>query len=664
MTGLRKSISSNLRQEACVCFTRSCLIFICIFVSYVSARFQTVEIPEGLSSGKVILQLPKMPGVKYILHTDSATDYFHNLFRVSPDGILSLEAALDFEDQRGNEFDVVIIRREIEEKEGGEAFVIHVKVLDRNDNAPRFTNDLFTAFVRENTRIGSYLTGLENVFAKDLDSGVNSLQSYKIIAGNIDGKFGIELNDIEGVKFLRIKTTGKIDREKNSFYVLTVEATDGGNPSLSSTAQIRVNILDENDCGPEFDGAIYSVNINENTPPGTSIFQLKAVDKDVGKNADIYYRFQRDHDFFTINPHTGVIEVAKALNFEQGSSHDLSVLAVDRGINMRQTSKHVQVRITDIRGYPPPVLRETRDCTRLDFETDSYYVKIRNDFPVGGDVIRVYATCRGKYAGVFDTVALEYSLKIRDKWRNVFKINRNNGVISLIKRLNNNNKLSYKLKVKARHVDKPEKEIYIAQTDVIIDIESVDDNYFDPVFNISTMVVQVSENTAPGRSVMAVSAFDNDNGLNGRVQYFFTGGSGLGKFSIMKNSGVIKILANPANFIEDSFDLYISATDRGKFPRQANMYLIVQIVGENRKRPLFLPVSRVVHISENLPGNSFVTVIKAVNRNRLKAPLEYQITAGNSDGNFVMDSSSGKYVVQSITKSAFVSSLHYVYKGV
>lgn len=629
------------KKQTRVCFSTKYLFCFILFVSYASASFQTVEIFEGMPSGTIIFRLPKKSDVKYILHKDSSTT--DNLFRVSTDGALILEAALDFEDQRENDFDIVIISREIETTEGGEAFAIHVKVLDRNDNSPRFASDLYTAYVLENTQIGSYLTGLENVFAKDLDSGINSLQSYGIVSGNKEGKFKIELKEIEGVKFLRIKTAGKIDREKKSIYVLKVKAMDGGTPPLSSNVQIRINILDENDCVPDFGSVLYSVNINENISPGTSVLQVKAVDNDWGRNGDIYYRFERDHDFFTINPHTGIIEVAKSLTFEQGSSHDLSVLAFDRGINPRQTSKHVHIRIIDVQGYPPPVLPQTRVCASLKFETNFYYIKIREDFPLGGEMIRVCAVCNDKNRGVFDTITLQYSLfSPRDKTR-VFKINPKNGVIVLVKRLNYNFKNNYKLQVNARYINEMDKEIPVATTQVVIDVESSDDNYFDPVFNMSTMVVRVSENTLPGKTVTRVSAFDNDIGPNGRIQYFITGGSGQGKFKIGKNSGVVKIRSNPAHFKEDSFDLHISATDRGKFPRRADMYLIILISGENVKRPYFLSVTQTVRISENLPGNSFVAVVKALNRNRLKTPLEYQITAGNSDGSFIMDSLSGKY---------------------
>ena len=621
-----------------VFFTAVLFMWVCLYIADVSGSFKTVEIIEGRPSGSIILHLQKKSGLKYILHKDSSTGDIDSLFRISPDGVLSLEAALDFEDQRGSEFDVVIIAREIGRTEGGEAMVIHVKVLDRNDHAPRFTKDLYSAFVRENTQIGSCLSGLENVFAEDLDSGVNSLESYKIIAGNKDGKFRVEFNEIEGVKFLQIKTTGEIDREKDSFYVLTVQAVDGGNPPLSSTTQVRVNVLDENDCLPEFDPPSFSVSVKENAPVGTSILQLKAVDKDVGRNAEIYYRIQRANDYFTINSHTGVVEVAKTLNFEQGSSHDLSVYAIDRGINSRQTSTLVRVRIVDVMGFPP-VLQKAHESTKPRFETEAYYVKIREDFPPGGDIIRVDALRQGNYPDALVSDTIEYSLG--DK-RHVFKINPNNGVISLIKRLNYDIKYSYRLRVKAKLIKEPYERSFVTETEVIIDVEKVDVNSFNPVFNSSSMVVRVSENTLPGTKITQVSATDTDSGSNGRVQYFFTGGTGLGKFKIHKNSGAIKLLANVANFKEQSFDLYISATDRGKIPRHTTIYVIVKIVGEARKRPFFFLPTQVVQISENLPRKSFVALVRAWNRNRFHAPLEYRISAGNPEGDFLIDPSSGK----------------------
>lgn len=62
-----------------------------------------------------------------------------------------------------------------------------------------------------------------------------------------------------------------LDYEDDRFYNLTVRATDGG--GLSSTAHLEVHITDINDCTPQFDRNIYSIDdILESASPGTACF--------------------------------------------------------------------------------------------------------------------------------------------------------------------------------------------------------------------------------------------------------------------------------------------------------------------------------------------------------------------------------------------------------
>ena len=62
-----------------------------------------------------------------------------------------------------------------------------------------------------------------------------------------------------------------LDYEDVKFYNITLRATDGG--GLFSTATLEVHITDINDCTPQFDRNIYSIdNIEESATPGTVSF--------------------------------------------------------------------------------------------------------------------------------------------------------------------------------------------------------------------------------------------------------------------------------------------------------------------------------------------------------------------------------------------------------
>lgn len=71
-----------------------------------------------------------------------------------------------------------------------------------------------------------------------------------------------------------LKVSGSLDRELQSKYFLQILAQDGGTPSLSSSMNLTVNVLDVNDNSPVFDPRQYSASIAENSSIGASVLQV------------------------------------------------------------------------------------------------------------------------------------------------------------------------------------------------------------------------------------------------------------------------------------------------------------------------------------------------------------------------------------------------------
>ena len=70
-------------------------------------------------------------------------------------------------------------------------------------------------------------------------------------------------------------------------YILIVSASDAGEPPLTATTTIYVNVKDVNDNPPEIEKSLYEINVDENVDVGTSVLQLKVDDKDSGSNFDL-----------------------------------------------------------------------------------------------------------------------------------------------------------------------------------------------------------------------------------------------------------------------------------------------------------------------------------------------------------------------------------------
>ena len=68
--------------------------------------------------------------------------------------------------------------------------------------------------------------------------------------------------------------TRSLDYETVKEYVITVEARDGGTPSLSSTCVVKVLIVDANDNRPTFTQSNYTAVVREDVAVNTSLLQV------------------------------------------------------------------------------------------------------------------------------------------------------------------------------------------------------------------------------------------------------------------------------------------------------------------------------------------------------------------------------------------------------
>jgi protocadherin-16/23 len=130
---------------------------------------------------------------------------------------------------------------------------IYITLQDKNDNAPRFTQQRYSAAVWEGKSKGTFVM---QVTAHDEDQGANSRVLYHIVDGNHDNAFIIE-PAFSGT----VKTNIVLDREIRETYRLKVIATDEGVPQMTGTATISIHVIDMNDNQPTFPPR--SINISE-----------------------------------------------------------------------------------------------------------------------------------------------------------------------------------------------------------------------------------------------------------------------------------------------------------------------------------------------------------------------------------------------------------------
>ncbi|XP_060766380.1 protocadherin alpha-8-like [Neoarius graeffei] len=228
-----------------------------------------------------------------------------------------------------------------------------IKVADINDNKPDIDITSLSDVVPENSKIG---TVISIIAITDKDSGVNG----KVVCSILDS-VPFELKPSFKENMYSLVISSRLDREHRSHYEITVRATDLGQPPLSSTKTLSVQISDVNDNSPEFPHNPLELYLLENNSPGTSIFSVSALDKDENENAAIAYQIikggeQNTASFLNINSETGVIYAHKSFDFETTKTFQFHVLATDSGTPSLSSNVTVNVFILDQNDNVPVIL--------------------------------------------------------------------------------------------------------------------------------------------------------------------------------------------------------------------------------------------------------------------------------------------------------------------
>lgn len=135
-----------------------------------------------------------------------------------------------------------------------------------------------------------------------------------------------------------------------------------------------------------------------------------------------------------------------------------------------------------------------------------------------------------------------------------------------------------------------------------IKIGDVNDNA--PVFNPVSYTKAIAENTEIGKTLLTVTATDQDEGLNGNVRYFIVAGDDNFDFAIDPSSGVIRVQKNLDYERVQIYKLKIQAEDSGSVTQSAFAEVTISILDINDEEPVFLDspyYPLVLEEADNLP---------------------------------------------------------------
>ncbi|XP_016341403.1 protocadherin gamma-B7-like [Sinocyclocheilus anshuiensis] len=146
---------------------------------------------------------------------------------------LVLEKELDREQQK--EIDMILTATDGGSPQRSGTAVIHITVLDANDNVPVFSESVYKVTLAENTPSG---TEIIRVSATDADEGQNGEVIYEFSRMSDKTAKLFSIDKTTG----QIVMTGEIDYEKDKKYEMGIQAKDAS--GLASAAKVIIDITD------------------------------------------------------------------------------------------------------------------------------------------------------------------------------------------------------------------------------------------------------------------------------------------------------------------------------------------------------------------------------------------------------------------------------------
>ncbi|XP_068554807.1 protocadherin alpha-C2-like isoform X9 [Anas acuta] len=447
---------------------------------------------------------------------------------------------------------------------------VEVEVLDINDNAPRFPRQDYRLEISESAVPGARFH-IES--AQDPDVGTNSVQSYQLSPSR---HFALDLKGFQsGSKLLELVLQQPLDREQSALQQLVLTAVDGGDPPKSGTAQISVRVVDTNDNPPAFDRSTYTVNLLENSPPGTLVVKLNASDPDEGSNGDVIYSFgsytpQKVRQLFSVDPHSGEVRVNGTLDYEEASSYEIYVQATDQGpVSMAGHCK-VLVNIVDANDNVPEVV------------LTSLYSPVPEDAKSGTVVALMSVTDQD--SGLNKQV----SLRIPPGLPFMLNSFKNSYTLVTQGKLDHEKAAAYNITVTATDSGIPPLS---SQKVIHVEISDINDN--PPHFEEPVYSVYVPENNPLGVLLCTIKATDPDVAENAYVSYSLLDGEIEGLpvtsyVSIKSDSGNMYAVKSFDYETLREFQVVVQAQDAGIPSLSSTVSVHIYVVDENDHAPQIL----------------------------------------------------------------------------
>ncbi|XP_047449254.1 protocadherin Fat 4 [Mugil cephalus] len=531
----------------------------------------------------------------------------HNFFTIDPEsGLLSTTATLDRE--RLPEFNLTVEATELDNPLHKDRATVIISVLDRNDNAPRFT-EIFLTEVPEDAPIGYTIV---QVTSTDDDTDANAGINYSIIEHSDDMPFKIDFT----MGYITVEK--HLDREVQDHYVLKVNANDS---AWSISTDVTIIILDVNDNMPVFSDHVYSVVLPETKDEEVFVLQVLATDADFGNNGEIFYIIEPQNEEFWMNTSSGEIYTKQPLMLHNSAFeiYQFTVIASDCGKVPLYSNATVTVRLEQPNHHPPV------------FFPSQSLIAVPYHLAVGAEVVQFTAMDLDTNS----STNIEYALNGGNA-SGLFSIEANSGKVILNQTLAELENLLLTLVVVAKDQGFPS---LTSQTQITFEVTGR--NLFSPSFSEPDVTFSVPEDLPVGSVIGKVQAEDKDYGPNGAIMYCITPENRYLPLSVGEGSGLLILIRELDFETEVIYHLQVIAKDGGWVSKSGILNVTVIVMDVNDNPPVFSLSEYTTSVPENSEIGTNILAVRAADIDSgANAQIAYSLIAGYVD-KFAIDSRNG-----------------------
>ncbi|KAM8776420.1 cadherin-related family member 1 [Rhynchonycteris naso] len=412
--------------------------------------------------------------------------------------------------------------------------------------------------------------------------------------------------------FGNITLVEELDREREDEIEAIISISDG----LNLVAEkVVILVTDANDEAPRFIQEPYVVLVPEDTPAGSSIFKVHAVDKDTGSGGSVTYFLQNmQSSKFAVDHHSGVLRLrpGTTLDYEKAQSHFVPVVAKDGGGRLRgadvvfSATTTVTVNVEDVQDTAPI------------FVGTPYYGYVYEDTIPGSEVLTVVAVDgdRGKPNRIL------YSLINGSD--GAFEINETSGAILVTQSSAQLQREVYELHVQVTEVSSagsPAAQAMVPVTIRIVDLNNHPPTFYGESGPQNRFELSMYEHPPQGEILwgLKITVNDSDQGANAKFNLQLLGPGGIFRVvpqTVLNEAQVTIIVENSAAIDFEKFRvltfklLAIEVNTLEKFSSTADV--VIQLLDTNDNFPKFTSHYYIARIPENAPGGSNVVAVTAV----------------------------------------------------